>query len=62
MSWDSTNPNRKQIMELIDDKDNENDDKTNNDALEDPNERMYDDKIIGVNFKMKISPNTKPPE
>jgi len=62
MSWDSTNLNRKQIMELIDDKDNENDDKTNNDALEEPNERMYDDKIIGVNFKMEISPNTKPPE
>ena len=62
MLWDSTNPNRKQIMELIDDKDNENDDKTNNDALQEPNKRMYDDKIIGVNFKMEISPNTKPPE
>jgi len=49
-------------MELIDDKDNENDHKTNNDALEDPNERMYDDKIMGVNFKMEISPNTKPSE
>ena len=62
MSWDSTNPNHEQIMELIDDRDSENNDKANNNTLEEPNERMYDDKIIGVKFKMEISPNTKPPE
>ena len=62
MSWDSTNPNRKQIMDLLDDKDNEIDDATDNDIVEEPNERTNDDQIIGVNFKMEISPDTKPSE
>ena len=49
-------------MDLLDDKDNEIDDATNNDIVEEPNERTNDDQIIGVNFKMEISPDTKPSE
>ena len=62
VAWDSANPNTKQIMDLIDNNNNDVDGNIDNDERMESSEAPIDGDIVAINFKMEISPESKPSE